>query len=619
MPLTTSAPKPTSSYLWLLLPLLALLALAPLFAHGCSCGHDITFHLQSWLDAASQLRHGTLYPSWATSPAFNAGEPRFIFYPPLSWLLGELLTLALPFSIVPAAYTWLCLSAAGLSMYAVARRIVSPAAALAAAALYLANPYILFTALERTAFAELLAAAWIPWLLLAALRTRPRAFDIAWPLALLWLTNAPAAVMGSYTVAIICIVRLILVFRARHNLWPALCSFLTGAATGLALPAFYLIPAASERRFVQINMALVPGLSVPNNFLFAHTADTFHDFVNHQASHLAIVLLLAAALAIAAAYELSTPAPVRNDPSDPLAAVLAVTSDRSRPVTLLILAIVTGVIAVLLVHPSQPLWLHLPELAFLQFPWRWLMVLAPVAALATALAFTRLRSIPIAIAVAFTAVLALSLPLSHLYMYRCEANESPAAVAQLFHTYHGVTGTDEYTPTDADNDFLRSDDPGYWLSPTPDAFAPNTTPNPNATQPDVDFGTPPPSQTLSAPAPHHLTLNLPQPETLILNLRDYPNWVLTRTGPGARGLQHPAHILRDDGLLAVALPAGPSTIDIRWHTGRDRILGALLSLLALALLFAMRPSHFPRRLNHPPVGLLAFVAGRRNPPTPPLT
>ena len=36
----------------------------------------------------------------------------------------------------------------------------------------MANPYMLFTAYERTAYAELLAAAWIPLLLLAVLRER---------------------------------------------------------------------------------------------------------------------------------------------------------------------------------------------------------------------------------------------------------------------------------------------------------------------------------------------------------------------------------------------------------------------------------------------------------------
>ena len=122
---------------------------------------------------------------------YNAGEPRFIFYPPLSWMLGAALASVFPFAAVPALYTWLVLTAAGLSMFAVARRFVTPQAAFAASTLYLGNPYMLFTAFERTAYAELLAAVWLPWVFLAVWRERPSVHAVALPLALVWLTNAP--------------------------------------------------------------------------------------------------------------------------------------------------------------------------------------------------------------------------------------------------------------------------------------------------------------------------------------------------------------------------------------------------------------------------------------------
>src|SRR6202012_698258 len=136
----------------ILLPLLALAAVAPLIAHGCSCGHDFEFHLQSWLDAAAQMRHGTVDPAWTYSAAWNAGEPRFLFYPPLSWMLGALLTLALPIFVVPVIFTAICLAGAGLAMYRLARAYAPRPSALLASAIYLANPYMLFTAFERTAY-----------------------------------------------------------------------------------------------------------------------------------------------------------------------------------------------------------------------------------------------------------------------------------------------------------------------------------------------------------------------------------------------------------------------------------------------------------------------------------
>ena len=133
------------------------------------------------MEAARQFSHGNLHPHWAFTPAFNAGEPRFVFYPPLSWYLGALLGLLLTHlpGITPAAgwtaapilFTWIALTASGFTMHRLARSFTSENAALLAATLYLANPYLLFTAFERSAYGELLAAAWIPLLLHSILAT----------------------------------------------------------------------------------------------------------------------------------------------------------------------------------------------------------------------------------------------------------------------------------------------------------------------------------------------------------------------------------------------------------------------------------------------------------------
>src|SRR5215472_1102713 len=192
----------------ILLPLLALIVVAPLIAHGCSCGHDFDFHLQSWLDAAAQMRHGTLDPAWTVTAAWNAGEPRFLFYPPLSWIFGAVLALTMPLSATPIVFTAVALLGSGIAMYLLARDYSSTAVALLAAAIYIASPYMLLTAFERTAYGELLAAVWIPLLLRASLREEPSIAGLAVPTALLWLTNAPAAVIGIYTLMFIAVLRI---------------------------------------------------------------------------------------------------------------------------------------------------------------------------------------------------------------------------------------------------------------------------------------------------------------------------------------------------------------------------------------------------------------------------
>ncbi|HEY4010841.1 MAG TPA: hypothetical protein VGM11_11870, partial [Acidobacteriaceae bacterium] len=80
-------------------------------------------------------------------------------------------------------------------------------------------------------------------------------------------------------------------------------------------------------------------------------------------------------------------------------------------------------------------------------------------------------------------------------------------------------------------------------------------------------------------APHHLQLKLDKPRILIFNLRDYPSWQVLRN----RTLV-PQHLRRDDGLLAIALPAGTSEIDIRWRRPWDQLAGDSVSVLALLVL-----------------------------------
>jgi hypothetical protein len=654
-----AAPSSTFRRALFLIPFAVLLTIHPLLIHGISCGQDLAFHIQSWLDAAQQLRHGTLYPHWDTTAAWNAGEPRFLFYPPLSWLLGAILTLIFPINLCPTIFIAIALLASGLTFYKLASHFASPNAALIASTLYLANPYMLFTAFERSALAELLAAAWIPLLLLAALRIRPTLRGIAIPLALLWLTNAPAAVIGSYALALIAILRMLtaiiapsklssrpeaagrsgetcssLVARTSPSPFHLALTYLAGTILGLTLPAIYLLPAAYERRFIQVSMAIIPNLRYQDNFLFTHTSDAAHNAVNHTISALALTLLLLTATAILALllkkslfhknldilserdYPASIPFPFPTNTTHTVA-LFSIKSRRPSPLAFP-LTLLTFLIAVLLTPLSTPIWQYLPELAYLQFPWRLLALLTPILALAIALLLdtssnrgapacpersrmglaseTWVRRMPSGVATTLTLLLPLTLTAIayHLFHQPLDPTADPTHLAQLFTTQHGFPPTDEYTPTLADNDPLRTANPAYWLAHSPNDPAPNTLPTAADLNPNLDTDdTPiPDTQTISTPSPHHFTLTLTQPSLLVLNLRDYPDWQVTNTDENSLHIDHPRHISRNDGLIAIAVAAGQSTIDITWRRTLDEQLGltlSALSLIAVALTFRHRP------------------------------
>ncbi|MDE1176209.1 MAG: hypothetical protein PW789_06320 [Edaphobacter sp.] len=537
---------------YVLLPLAAFLAVLPLLLRGCSCGHDFDFHIISWFEAARQFAHGTLHPHWAYTPAWNAGEPRFVFYPPLSWTLGGLLGLLLPWPWTPIVFTWIALTAAGFALHHAVRGFATANAALLAAAIYITNPYTLYTVYERTAYAELLAAAWLPLLLHAVLRERTSIRSIAVPIALLWLTNAPAAVMGCYAAAAIMLLRIVFA-RLRKTPLPQglILRSIAGVLLGLGLAAFYIIPAVYERHFVQISMAILPGLSPHDNFLFRHTTDPDHDTVLRTASILALVVIALTTTILLALY-------LRKDKSNPQALL----SRRSRQINaselLPLLLALTLLIAFMLTPLSEPLWNGLPQLRFLQFPWRLLAIVAVVFAFGVALAASHLRERTGALAA--LAAIAFTLPAYAAFHQICYPEDTLAERLAIFQSANpGTDPTDEYTPVTGDNDVLAKTNPAYWLASSASSA--------------------PPPGSVSSPAPSRLDLAPTAPAILVLNLRDYPAWTITRNGQTITTRLH-----RDDGLIALPLPAGPSHIRLVYTTPPDQNLGYLLSTLCLLAL-----------------------------------
>lgn len=122
------------------------------------------------MDAASQWREGIVYPRWAEWANWGFGEPRFVFYPPASWMIGAALGTVLPWAMAPGAFIWLTLIVAGMSMWKLAREWIPGSQAIVAAVLFELNPYHLVIVYYRSDFAELLASAFLPLMLWGALR-----------------------------------------------------------------------------------------------------------------------------------------------------------------------------------------------------------------------------------------------------------------------------------------------------------------------------------------------------------------------------------------------------------------------------------------------------------------
>jgi hypothetical protein len=238
----------------------------------------------------------------------------------------------------------------------------------------------------------------------------------------------------------------------------------------------------------------------------------------------------------------------------------------TRHQTIYALTTLTIAIALLLTPLTTFIWKHAPELAFLQFPWRLVAILAAAFALAAAITLPPIQFKP-ATTAAITMVIAavFTYPAYTIFHQACDVEDTVQARLALFHSNQGAEPTDEYTPTTADNDSLAQTNPAWWLSTDPNAKAS--------------------ANSQPAPAPTHFSFRATQPGFLILNLRDYPSWNITSTDPNSMHLNHPNHIQRDDGLIALPLYyVADYKIEIHYAQPFDQTLGDILSLVSLMLL-----------------------------------
>ncbi len=528
-----------------LVTIAATAVIAPMFFLGQASGHDIQFHLASWMDVAHQWREGILYPRWAEWANWGSGEPRFIFYPPASWTAGAALGSLLPWKLVPGAYLWLTLIAAGMAMWKLARGWLDSPQAEAAAVFFAINPYNLVIVYYRSDYAELLAIALLPLLVLYALRVMQEGAKhipmLALAFAAIWLSNAPAAVIATYSLSLILVVGCVL----QRGIRPLLRGGIA-MVCGFGLASFYILPAAWEQRWVQITEAVGDNFRPSQNFLFTHSSDVDFQAFNWKVSYVAFAVILATILAVAIC------ARVRRQFSD-----------------LWWTCVALGAVSALLMVPiSAPAWNHLPKLHFIQFPWRWLGPLNFAFALLMAASMGTLRKgwakwLLVVLVLGGIGAAATKM-VSDGWWDSCDA----PFIAGEISSGHGYEGTDEYSPIGVDRSDLLPDDPAYGTDGRIAVF-------------DSTAGKIVPAAGIQVHIAEwsaerkSFTAETADETQLALHVLNYPAWEATLDGSSRRILAVP-----DTGQIPITVPPGAHHVEVRFRRTWDRTAGDAISLIS---------------------------------------
>jgi uncharacterized membrane protein len=548
---------------WLLALLLSLatslVIIAPFFWMGNASGHDFSFHVASWMDAAGQWRDGILLPRWADGANHGFGEPRFIFYPPISWMFGAALGLVVPWIFVPAAFIVLTQTLAGLCAFALGRRLFPQRGALVCAVSHAANPYALLIVYMRSDFAEQLALAFFPLLFTAAAEvsglwdspapsTRRSIVFLAIMFAVVWLTNAPAGVIASYSLA------MLFVWTAvTQKSWRPLWHGGAALALGLGLAGFYLVPAAYEQSWVNISLALASGLQPSQNFLYSVIADAEHNNFNRIASHTAVLMMVLTGVFAALGFSRgrSTVGPLTKSLWSALVA-LSVTA------------------AFLMARVSNIFWILLPKLRFVQFPWRWMSILAiPFAVfISSAIVHKRMRGYRAASAIAVLLAILAGMA-TYMVRHTWWDTEDVPVLLEAVQNDVGFEGVDEYDPHGDDHGLLPEKSERVTIVPsTPDAEA----------ESDAEVTV----QRWTAES-KDLRIAMREPAVLKLRLLDYPAWRVKVNDAVVFPDQ-----TRETAQITVPLAVGSSHVVVQFVRTADRTIGAVISalgvLVALVLL-----------------------------------
>lgn len=575
--------------------LMAAAAAFPLFAQSgflnTRGGGDSPFLLQRLHQLTTALADGHFPVRWMPDANYGYGYPFYNYYAPLSLYLAAVWRW-LGFDSVTAVKLTQALGflAAGGGMYGLARRWFADRwAALLASAAYTTAPFHLVNVYVRgDSLAEFWAMAFYPLTLWAAEALLERPNRRAW----LALATSYAALVLSHNISALIFTPFLALYILLRLPWrapawrTAFSAALTAGLLGLALSAWFWLPAIGERGLVQLGPVTEGYFHYSGHFRAA-------DLVQWRG-------LFDYDVADGGAFRMGLAQTAVG-----LAGLLALAWRRvgAPPVRRFLWAGVA--LATLMITPfSEPLWARLPLLAFTQFPWRFLSVQALLLAGGSAgLALAAGRRSAVAALLACAVLLTAALgDLRPDFIAVAEPTTEALVEYEWFTGNIGTTISAEYLPVTVQ--------PRPFSSPWPERGARDeaTTLHGLAAAALIERRTARQTWQIDVTS---------ETAEVVLPLLAWPGW----TAATAEGTPLPLTAAPGSGLALLSLPQGSHRVLLQLTRTPLRLTAELLSLAAVALVAVVSRPIWSRRAAGSALALVAaaVIAGRLWPQTPPPT
>lgn len=341
---------------------------APFTREGFPSGHDATAHITYTYLFDRALSQGQLPVRWIEWVRAGESQPLFNFYPPGLYYLIELVqSVGLRLSVAyktTVVLLWLC---GALFTFAWLRPLGWMPAGLAAA-LFALSPYVLVDGFVRAAYPELAAIAFAPGLFWAIDRLIRSACTRDVPLVacfvcLMLISHLLSSLIFAPAAAAYALYRL----WTMPTPWRRAGLVTAGVALGVGLAAFYVVPSMAELRYVAIGR-MTSGYSDYQDH-FVAPSQWWSNAWGYGAS--------VRGLGDDMPFQLGGVPWLVIGVSTVSLIVSGLTRRRVRHVGALgFWLAAVGVAMFLMTDRSAFLWRAIPALPYLQFPWRYFMVIS---------------------------------------------------------------------------------------------------------------------------------------------------------------------------------------------------------------------------------------------------